>query len=166
MEIKENKDSKIDNITLTETPNGKLYCHSYESLKALKFSFYKEINNIEKIIPLFDYKCNVIFKSLRDFSLAYYNINDEFLNLLKTNLDFMPYLNNFTLEIKSNNISEIYYYDFIKKILSRNINNIKIELKDSNGSNLDYMTKQEIKKIETKVNYFYHEKLEISIFKK
>lgn len=166
LEIKENKDSKIDNITLTETPNGKLYCHSYESLKALKFSFYKEINNIEKIIPLFDYKCNVIFKSLRDFSLAYYNINDEFLNLLKTNLDFMPYLNNFTLEIKSNNISEIYYYDFIKKILSKNINNIKIELKDSNGSNLDYMTKQEIKKIETKVNYFYHEKLEISIFKK
>ena len=166
LEIKENKDSKIDNITLTETPNGKLYCHSYESLKALKFSFYKEINNIEKIIPLFDYKCNVIFKSLRDFSLAYYNINDEFLNLLKTNLDFMPYLKNFTLEIKSNNISEIYYYDFIKKILSKNINNIKIELKDSNGSNLDYMTKQEIKKIETKVNYFYHEKLEISIFKK
>ena len=166
LEIKENKDSKIDNITLTETPNGKLYCHSYESLKALKFSFYKEINNIEKIIPLFDYKCNVIFKSLRDFSLAYYNINDEFLNLLKTNLDFMPYLNNFTLEIKSNNISEIYYYDFIKKILSKNINNIKIELKDSNGSNLDYMTKQEIKKIETKVNYFYHENLEISIFKK
>ena len=166
LEIKENKDSKIDNITLTETPNGKLYCHSYESLKALKFSFYKEINNIEKIIPLFDYKCNVIFKSLRDFSLAYYNINDEFLNLLKTNLDFMPYLNNFTLEIKSNNISEIYYYDFIKKILSKNINNIKIELKDSNGSNLDNMTKQEIKKIETKVNYFYHENLEISIFKK
>ena len=166
LEIKENKDSKIDNITLTETPNGKLYCHSYESLKALKFSFYKEINNIEKIIPLFDYKCNVIFKSLRDFSLAYYNINDEFLNLLKTNLDFMPYLNNFTLEIKSNNISEIYYYDFIKKILSKNINNIKIELKDSNGSNLDYMTKQEIKKIVTKVNYFYHENLEISIFKK
>ena len=166
LEIKENKDSKIDNITLTETPNGKLYCHSYESLKALKFSFYKEINNIEKIIPLFDYKCNVIFKSLRDFSLAYYNINDEFLNLLKTNLDFMPYLNNFTLEIKSNNISEIYYYDFIKKILSKNVNNVKIELKDSNGSNLDYMTKQEIKKIETKVNYFYHEKLEISIFKK
>ena len=165
-EIKENKDSKIDKITLIEIPNGILYCHSFESLKTLKFTFYKEIKKIEKIIPLFDYKCNVIFKSLRDFSLVYYNINDEFLNLLKTNLDFIPNINNFSLDIKSNNISENCYYDFIKKILSKNINNIKIFLRDSNGSKLDNMTKQEIKKILPKLYCFYHENLEISIFKK
>ena len=120
LEIKEDKNSKIDKITLTYIPDGILYCHSFESLKSLTISFYYKITNIEKIIPLFDSKCNVIFKSLRDLSIMFnYDINDEFLNVLKTNLDFIVYLDNFTLDISPNDISEISIMILLKKLYQK-----------------------------------------------
>ena len=165
LEIKEDKNSKIDKITLTYIPDGILNCHSFESLKSLTISFYYKITNIEKIIPLFDSKCNVIFKSLRDLSIMFnYDINDEFLNVLKTNLDFIVYLDNFTLDISPNDISEICYYDFIKKALSKNINNLKIHLNYSIDNK--FMTKEEIKKFSPHNNFIHHRSLSITLFKK
>ena len=150
---------------MTYIPDGILYCHSFESLKSLTISFYYKITNIEKIIPLFDSKCNVIFKSLRDLSIMFnYDINDEFLNILKTNLDFIVYLDNFTLDISPNDISEICYYDFIKKALSKNINNLKIHLNYSIDNK--FMTKEEIKKFSPHNNFIHHRSLSITLFKK
>ena len=73
----------------------------------------------------------MIFKSLNYFSLIYDFINEEFLNILNANMDCIIYLFNFELKINQYNISESCYYNFVKKILFKKINNIKIKLKDS-----------------------------------
>ena len=161
-EIKENKNSKINKIEIVGIPNGILFCQSYDNLKSLNFIFVNGEKNIEKIIPLFNDNCNVIFKSLYDFSLEYNNINDEFLKRLKINLDCIPYLYNFTLIIKINNISKSYYYGFIRKILSKKISNIKIKIKQEVSSKLKYLSKQEILKIYSKCNFVYHGNIIIS----
>ena len=90
-EIKEDINSKINDITLYSIPNGILYCQPFESLKKIKFEFYQKVNNIKKIFPLFNNKCNIIFKSLNDFSLTYDDINEEFLNILNDNIDCIIY---------------------------------------------------------------------------
>ena len=160
-EIKEDINSKINDISLLDIPNGILYCQSFESLKKIRFEFYRKINNIEKIFPLFNHKCNMIFKSLNEFSLTYDDINEEFLNILNANMDYIVYLFNFELKTNQYNISESCYNDFIKKILSKKINNIKIELENS-----AYMTKQEIKEISPHFKFVYHGTVLISKFKK
>ena len=161
-EIKENKYSKIEKITLEEIPNGILYCQPFENIKSLNFTFHNKINNIEKIFPLFKDKCNIMFKSLIDFSLTYDNINDEFLNILKTNFVCIPYLLNFSLIMSINNISKNCYYDFIKIVLLKNINNISIKLKTLDDSTLPNLAKQEIKDICCNFNFTYHGNVEIS----
>ena len=94
--------------------------------------------------------------------MEYNNINDEFLKRLKINLDCIPYLYNFTLIIKINNISKSYYYGFIRKILSKKISNIKIKIKQEVSSKLKYLSKQEILKIYSKCNFVYHGNIIIS----
>ena len=163
-EIKEDINSKINDITIYNNPNGILYCQSFESLKKIKFIFNQKVNNIEKIFPLFNHKCKVIFKSLNDFSLNYYDdINEEFLNILNTNFDCIVYLFNFELIIRPGNISENCYYNFVKKILSKKINNIKIELIIYP---IEYMTKKEIEEISPHFKFAYHGTVWISKFKK
>ena len=109
-EIQEDITCKINKIKLYGLPNGILYCYSFETLKMLHFDFNNRIKNIEKIIPLFSDKCSIVFKSLSDFYLKYFGINDEFLNRLKNNLDFIPYLYSFSLIFNFGNISENCYY--------------------------------------------------------
>ena len=161
-EIQENKTCKINKIKLYGLPNGILYCYSFETLKMLHFDFNNRIKNIEKIIPLFSDKCSIVFKSLSDFYLKYFGINDEFLNRLKNNLDFIPYLYSFSLIFNFGNISENCYYDFIKKILSKRINNITINnLINPNVA----LAKDEIKNFSPKFNFIYHGIINISKFK-
>ena len=160
-EIREDISSKINEIYLLDIPNGILYCQSFESLKKIRIEFYRKVNNIEKIFPIFNHKCNVIFKSLNDFSLTYYDINEEFLNILNANMDCIVYLFNFELKTNQYDISESCYYDFVKKILYKKINNIKIELKDSSN-----MTEQEIKEISPHFKFVHHGAVLISKFKK
>ena len=163
-EIKESNNSKINKINLDGVPNGILYCQSFESLKALNFIFREKVKNIEKIIPLFNNNCNIIFKSLTDFYLSYDDIDDEFLNRLKNNFNFIPYLYTFSLTTKSKDISENCYYDFVKMILSKKIDSIKIRLNDPLFQIM--MTKQEIKEISPGFNFIYHGTFEISKYKK
>ena len=161
-EIKEDSTSKINKIKLYGVPNGILYCHSFESLKVLNFEFRNKVKNIEKILPLFANNCTVIFRTLSDFSLTYNDINEDFLNILKNNIDCAPYLSSFTLKFNFSNINENIYYDFIKKILSKRINNIKINNQyDSNMT----LTKDELKKISPNFNFIYHDNIKISKFK-
>ena len=161
-EIKEDNTSKINKIKLYGVPNGILYCHSFESLKVLNFEFRNKVKNIEKILPLFANNCTVIFRTLSDFSLTYNDINEDFLNILKNNIDCAPYLSSFTLNFNFSNINENIYYDFIKKILSKRINNIKINNQyDSNMT----LTKDELKKISPNFNFIYHDNIKISKFK-
>ena len=161
-EIKEDNTSKINKIKLYGVPNGILYCHSFESLKVLNFEFRNKVKNIEKILPLFANDCTVVFRTLSDFSLTYNDINEDFLNILKNNIDCAPYLSSFTLNFNFSNINENIYYDFIKKILSKRINNIKINNQyDSNMT----LTKDELKKISPNFNFIYHDNIKISKFK-
>ena len=160
-EIKEDNSSKIKKIKLFGVPNGILYCHSFETIKSLNFTFMTKVKNIEKIIPFFSDKCTVIFKLLSEFSLTYSDINDEFLNKLKNNLDCAPYLFSFSLTFNFSNITENVYYDFIKKILSKRINNIVIN--NSINSSMT-LTKEEIKKISPDFNFIYHDTIKISKF--
>jgi len=113
-------------------------------------------------LPLFANNCTVIFRTLSDFSLTYNDINEDFLNILKNNIDCAPYLSSFTLKFNFSNINENIYYDFIKKILSKRINNIKINNQyDSNMT----LTKDELKKISPNFNFIYHDNIKISKFK-
>ena len=60
------------------------------------------------------------------------------------------------------NISENSYYDFIKKVLSKRINNIAINDLISSKKTL---FKEELKKISPNFNSIYHDNIKISKFK-
>ena len=73
LEIKENINSKDINFSLGGFGNIKFYCHSYEHLENIEIKIQKEIINIKESLPIFNEKCNIIFKSLTSFYIGNHN---------------------------------------------------------------------------------------------
>lgn len=92
--------------------------------------------NFKTNLPIFNDKCNTIFKSLKKFNLIIFATNyndkkieiDSKINNLCNNIDKMPNLKEFTFRGFNYMFDEISYKNLIKKILSlKLITNIKLE---------------------------------------
>ena len=156
IEIRENKKSKINRINLYIKGNGNIVflIHNYETLEAADFCFLNEIENFEKIFPIFQNKCNICFKSLNEFKLIYKDSNTnkvDILNNIYQNLDCMPCLKRFTLSLNQFSLDEKKYLDFIKKILSLKLEFIKLDY-INDGMNKNYYSFKELKDIAPVIN--------------
>ena len=133
-EIKEKSDCKIKKIKidLKHYYEVKFFCISYEKLESVKINIdYKDNINmkLENSFPIFNMKCNILFKSLTIFKFTGYEfIRKNIINNIYNNIDNMPNLINFKFECNTNeDINEDFYNKFIIKILSlKFIKKIKI----------------------------------------
>ena len=135
IKIKENKNCKIDKIALTGEGSKyiELYCHSYDSLKEIKIEIENKTFGLE--IPMFNDASNIIFKSLVNFTFV--NISetrfieirsDVFKNIYK-NIDNMPNRKIFIMKCYIRYIDNEEYFQFIRKLLSKDLDEIILYLK-------------------------------------
>ena len=100
LEIVENINIKINNIKLIIGASLKFYCGLYENIIKINIELLNTIENMKKILPIFNSKCNTIFKSLTYFRFVYHpieGINSEILNNIYNNIDNMPNIKYFEL---------------------------------------------------------------------
>ena len=148
-----------------------LYCQSFENLKEIKIkvnpheNFQFDFLNIENSLPMFSNK-KINYNSLIEFNLQ---IDEQFINLeefknLINNIDNLQTLKKFILYANfDDNIDNNLYEDFIKKILSLNIEFIKIEMY---GLNKEYYSFEELKKINKNIEFKNFEFINIPKIKK
>ena len=146
LEIIENPECKITsfNIKIDMRLKSELkFCiQSYENLESINFEI--KYLKFDTNFPIFNNKCNIIFKSLKSFrlcldlGLANNKTLDSKINNLYENIDKMPNLRDFTfLGIQTFNKTSI--KKLVNKILSlKLINNIYISAGSYNLSKLSY----------------------------
>ena len=130
LEIEENPDCKINSLTIRiKSVNVKLFCQSFEKLESVDFNFVGTIE-LKDTFPIFNDKCQIIFKSLKSFRLSQYkDIDLQIINNIYNNIDKMPNLESFLLYIYEENIERGFFKRFLKKILSlESIRNLYIEI--------------------------------------
>jgi len=138
LEILENPICKITsfNILVLNKLNSeiKFFIQSYENLESIDFDI-RDLN-FKTNFPIFNDKCNTIFKSLKKFKLSIFMSNwddkkieiDSKIKNLCNNIDKMPNLKEFTFLDFCDMFDENSYKNLIKKILSlKFITNIKLE---------------------------------------
>ena len=133
LKIEENLNCKVNTIEIDgDNKNIILYCGPYENLVKVDISINCDIVNYKTIFPIFDNNCKTIFKSLNYFKLIHndygYNVSLDILNNLYNNMDKMPKLKHFEMYCFSQDIDESFYKKLNKKIMSLNLEFIKIEI--------------------------------------
>ena len=128
LEIIPNPKSKINNFSLNDSYNTKFYIQSYERLEKVEINFTTKIINLKNMLPIIDDNCNIIFYSLVHFDLSYSRILISFdiLNNIYNNIDKIPNLKYFSLYCISKDINKHFYNNFIKKLLSRKLDYLKL----------------------------------------
>ena len=151
IEIIENLNCKVNKLKLyLKNRNTKIFCGSFENLAKIKiFNINKQIN-LEKSLPIFNYKCPVIFNSLLSFEFTDYTeegINIETLNNLYNNINKMPYLLYFSIDCVVKELKKDLYIKFIQKMTSLKLKELHIIIKINKYiDNWEY-SKKEIRKI-------------------
>jgi len=155
--LEDNKDCKTDKIYLTG--GGCKYiglsCTSYENLKEIIIDLENKIRSISLPI-LFD--TNKRYDSLINFTLynkvnsGDYEINISLLKNIYNNIDNMPKLKIFKLECYTRNVDKDFYNDFIRKLLSLNLDEIVLLVK-FNVSSIKKYSKQELREIYPNINH-------------
>ena len=133
LKIEENLNCKVNTIEIDgDNKNIILYCGPYENLVKVDISINCDIVNYKTIFPIFDNNCKTIFKYLNYFKLIHndygYNVSLDILNNLYNNMDKMPKLKHFEMYCFSQDIDESFYKKLNKKIMSLNLEFIKIEI--------------------------------------
>ena len=133
LKIEENLNCKVNTIEIDgDNKNIILYCGPYENLVKVDISINCDIVNYKTIFPIFDNNCKTIFKSLNYFKLIHndygYNVSLDILNNLYNNIDKMPKLKHFEMYCFSEDIDKSFYNKLKKKIMSLNLEFIKIEI--------------------------------------
>ena len=164
IKIEENSNSKVTNldIKISKNENYKICCQSYEKLESIRFVNNAEDSIIKKILPIFNDKCDIIFKSLKLFD--YYQCYAKDINILKNiynNLDNIPNIEEFYIEFKLKDISKKFYKSFIEKIVSNKlIKKVSINI----GNSSEELSITELKKIFSNINF--RKFIEINIYKR
>ena len=171
VEIEENPEVNVNKISITgQNKIFKLYVHSFEKLKYISLNFIDEIKNIKEIIPFFNNKCDIIFISLTHFEFKYNTMssdskskNVEILHNLYNNMDKIPNIRNFYFSCNSKGVDEVFYENFIKKILLFRLNKIELDIQiDDNIKVNRFYSREELKKL---CPYMYFGIQDISIYK-
>ena len=168
IEIKENRDCKVDTINLIGEGCRliELYCQSYDSLKEITIEIDNRIIYID--IPIFKDKSDVVFKSLVNFTFInvsdtrYISINSDFIRSIYINIDNMPNLKTFIFICNIRNVRKEFYIELIKKLLSLNLDKITL-LFEYNTPDPKKYSRQELIEIYPNINHLNFKK--ISIYK-
>ena len=116
---------------------------------------------LEDSFPLFNKKCNYIFKSLINFKFDTTNeverkdIDLKIIKNIINNLDKMPNLKFFIFKVICRNIDEITYKKFIEELLLLNIKNIELSI----NNNMTEYSKDELKDIYKGIDFDNFEKI-------
>ena len=161
LEIKENDNCKINRLFLDIGGylNIKFDCANFENLNVIKLELRDKIINLEAF-PLFNKKCNIIFKSLNEFSLiCNYNdlIKDDIFKNISNNLNQMPNLQLLYIDCIVNKIDEEFYKDFIRKILSLDLKNIYLSIKRDTAYKGKSYSKDELLEIYPNIDFSKYE---------
>ena len=128
LKIEENKNCKINSLSLYGFSDIKLYISSFENLAEFELIMFLDKGmRIKEGLPFMHKNCNIIFKSMTSFKFKVYDLEYELLDNIIDNLDKMPNLK--TLELKSyTSVDSIIYNKLNKKISSIGLINIDIML--------------------------------------
>ena len=167
LEIEENPNCKVNifELNLLDFNHIKIYCCPFENL--VKVGIYcHEIKNIKSFFPIFNDKCNKIFKSLKTFSFSIDEVNIDIFNNLYNNLECMPNLEQFHLKIIVD-IEEECYKKFIKELLPLNLYELSITLNylDDYDYDSNCYSKDEIKEMMPGIDMNKFKKIKISKYK-
>ena len=116
----------------------------YEELTNVEFNIREEIIALKRAFPIFRKQCNVIFKSLVNFTFIIRELNLNRLQRLYENLDKMPNLESFTLKCVNENICDCYYKKIIEKLLKMNLKKIELNIKKEPYEEEMYYSKDEL----------------------
>ena len=159
VEVLENSKYQLNDITINNLSNIKIYCKSYYRLTKCDLSFSK-LSNYKNIFPFNIKNNNTIFYSITYFRFVCYNIennDNQFYEKLGDILGLIPNLKILDLRISNNNINQIVYMKLLGKIFEKKAldavgcyitNKSKNPLYFANA----YYTRAEIKKMFPSVN--------------
>ena len=167
IDLIENPGCKLNNLSVSinsiSCKSIKLYCQSYEKLQSIKL----EISLSEiylTSLPFFIENSKVIFKELKIFYLKMKSYEMDF-NLLKNlynNLANMPSLTEFSINCFSNGFDEVFYYKFMRNVLSiKSIRIINIFLYNDKLYNYKKYSRNELRWIFPKINFNIVDKISI-----
>ena len=128
LRIEENKNCKINSLSLYGYSDIKLYISSFENLVEFELiMFLGKVIRIKEGLPFMHKNCKIFFKSMTSFKFKVSDLEYELLDNIIDNLDKMPNLK--TLELKSyTSVDSIIYNKLNKKISSIGLINIDIML--------------------------------------
>lgn len=157
----------------------KFYIQSYENLESIYINMNEDILNLKNAIPLFNEKCKIEFKSLKKFIL--YNekteMNIENLKNLFFNIEKLPKLIKFGLCCFSKEIKEDLYMQYVKKLLSMNLEFLVLRIKTTVGNDIiiqenydiddvEYYSRNELKELCPNLKYYRFKLIRIAKFNK
>ena len=134
LKLKENPNCKINKISLfLYYGNINIYCQNFKKLEKIEIKTGnikpKRIKNIDDSLPMFRYKCEIVYISLIELNLRLNQFIDlKIFQNLKNHIGNMPYLKKIYLYFKTN-IDKDTYEEFIRKLLLLKLEFINIELK-------------------------------------
>jgi len=132
VEIKQIQNCKINEIYFEGLgPLGtiKFYSQLFENLIGIEIVATNKDKNIKEVFPIFKENNNIVFKSLNYFKFDYDELPLDIINNIYLNLDKMPNLKTFKLNYVSKDIDKDFYKNFILKLLSKELDNIELEIK-------------------------------------
>ena len=155
IEIIQKPNCKINKFKISaENKLIQFYCLPFEKLIDININSNSQILNLNECFPIFNSKCNIVFKSLINLSVclsSYYgNIYNckELLKNLFNNFEKMPSLKKMNLIFEMDFIvDKKLYRAFIKKILYK-LDEAKIKMSRTNA----FYSKHDLKRINPNLN--------------
>ena len=166
LEITPSSNCKINKFKYAGVENENsstiFYIAPYEDLVSVEFGCMKSSFKLEDSFPLFNEKCNSIFKSLINFKFdttkeirQQKDIDLKIIKNLINNLNKMPNLKFFIFKVRCRNMDEITYKKFIEELLLLNIKNIELSI----NNNMTEYSKDELKDIYKGIDFDNFEKI-------
>ena len=166
LEITEKPNSKINKIYIIDLKiDTKLHCCPYKDLVEIKLKISnKVINNYKHILPIFDGGCKTIFKNLKTlhFEYEYPDIDSDIFKNIYGNINNMTNLKDLKLQFNLKYIEKELYENFIRKLISMELNNIHIYYRYDKKI-FSYYLKKDFIELKCEVNYHF-EKIYIQKF--
>lgn len=162
IEIKEDQNCKINKFTIEDIfqKDISFYCCPFKDLVEAKINTFSTIKDLINIFPIFNNKCNINFNSLEVFSFHNINIlNIDFVKNMYNNMDCMPNLKDLNINcIVEEEIEKDFYNNFIKKILSMNLERINFIVKHDDDIDEPY-SEDELKEIYPNFDFDFYDKI-------
>ena len=151
LEIEEDINSKVNilDIMIFGGNNIKLYCQPYEKLIKISLYVFSDDFNLKDSLFFFSDKVQIIFNSLTHFEFGNmeFKLDLKLVKNLYNNLDKMPNLKKFFFDVIMENIDEVFYLKFIRKILSIKFVSIDIYVKNNFNEKKELYSAHELKEL-------------------